>query len=81
VQRKAMPPAAVKAAREAARADAATKRAVRNGQVARKSAGSTGVAPASTTKVAPREKVGAGSKAAAPKPPTTKAAPKASDKE
>ncbi len=36
VQRKAMPPAAVKAARQAARADAASKRATRNGQVAPK---------------------------------------------
>ena len=61
VQRKAMPPAAIKAARVAARADAATTRAARNGQVtARTAATKTVIAAKPDANAEPKpEKVGA----------------------
>jgi amino acid transporter len=58
VQRKAMPPAAIKAARVAARADVATTRAARNGQVtARAAATKTAIAATTETRrSAPQER-------------------------
>jgi amino acid transporter len=80
VQRKAMPPAAIKAARQAARADAASKRATRNGQVPTKSATSkTDTKP--VAKAAPPENIGAGAPLGrASKATADKAASKASNK-
>lgn len=80
VQRKAMPPAAIKAARQAARADAASKRATRNGQVPTKSATSkTDTKP--VAKAAPPENIGAGAPLGrASKATADKTASKASNK-
>ena len=80
VQRKAMPPAAIKAARQAARADAASKRATRNGQVPAKSAMSK-TDSKSVAKAAPPEKMGAGAPSGtASKTTAGKTTPKASNK-